>query len=80
LWTWWPSESVKTSPYTKVRSRESAPSRNQAEPTADVIIIRGSPALPSQKLGSLIGSVAGGFASPSEVDDFIRQEGDAWPT
>ena len=47
--------------------------------TADVIIIPDSAALPTLKLASVIGSAAGGFASPTEVDAFIRRERDAWP-
>jgi hypothetical protein len=45
--------------------------------TADVIIIPDSGALPVPKLTSLIGSAAGGFVSPAEVDAFIRRERDA---
>lgn len=48
--------------------------------TADVIIIPDSVALPAVKLASVIGSAAGGFVSPADVDAFIRQERDAWPT
>ena len=48
--------------------------------TADVIIIPDTAALPALKLASVIGSAPGGFASPAEVDAFIRQERDAWPT
>jgi hypothetical protein len=47
--------------------------------TADVIIIPDSGALPVPKLASLIGSAAGGFVSPAEVDAFIRRERDASP-
>jgi hypothetical protein len=47
--------------------------------TADVIIIPDSGAVPSLKLASVIGSAAGGFASPAEVEAFIRRERDAWP-
>ena len=47
--------------------------------TADVIIIPDTGPLPLQKLAEVIGSAAGGFASPAEVDAFIRRERDAWP-
>jgi hypothetical protein len=47
--------------------------------TADVIIIPDSGALPVPKLANLIGSAAGGFVSPAEVDAFIRRERDVWP-
>jgi hypothetical protein len=46
--------------------------------TADVIIIPDTDALPSLKLASVIGSAAGGFASPAEADAFIQRERDAW--
>lgn len=45
---------------------------------ADVIIIPESGALPVLNLASLIGSAAGGFVSPAEVDAFISRERDAW--
>lgn len=48
--------------------------------TADVIIIPDTITLPPQQLASAIGSAAGGFASPADVDAFIRRERDAWPT
>lgn len=48
--------------------------------TADVIVIPDTTALPLSKLVKVIGSAAGGFASPDEVDAFIRRERDAWPT
>ena len=48
--------------------------------TAEVIVIPDTATLPSSKLVSVIGSAAGGFASPAEVDAFIRHERDAWPT
>ena len=48
--------------------------------TADVIIIPDSGAVSALKLVSVIGSAAGGFASPAEVEAFIRRERDAWPT
>jgi hypothetical protein len=48
--------------------------------TADVIIIPDTGVQPSRPLSSVIGSGAGGFASPAEVEAFIRQERDAWPT
>ena len=46
--------------------------------TADVIIIPDVGAVSAPPLAGLIGSAAGGFASPSEVDAFIRQERDTW--
>ena len=46
--------------------------------TADVIIIPDADAVSVPTLAGLIGSAAGGFASPSEVDAFIRRERDAW--
>jgi hypothetical protein len=48
--------------------------------TADVIIIPDTGVRPSRTLSSVIGSAAGGFASPAEVEAFIRRERDAWPT
>lgn len=48
--------------------------------TADVIIIPDVGAVSAPTLTGLIGSAAGGFASPAEVDAFIRRERDAWPT
>jgi len=48
--------------------------------TADVIIIPDSGTPPAAKLVDSIGSAAGGFLSPEEVDAFIRRERDAWPT
>ena len=47
--------------------------------TADVIIIPDAGAVVAPTLTRLIGSAAGGFASPAEVDAFIRRERDAWP-
>ncbi|MBA5865095.1 MAG: hypothetical protein GDA67_00185 [Nitrospira sp. CR1.3] len=57
----------------RVQSQELVPGS-----TADVIIIPNTPTLPSQKLAGVIGSATGGFASPTEVDAFIRRERDAW--
>jgi len=48
--------------------------------TADVIIIPDTGVRPARTLSSVIGSAAGGFASPAEVEAFIRRERDAWPT
>ncbi len=48
--------------------------------TADVIIIPNTGVRPSRTLSSVIGSTAGGFASPPEVEAFIRRERDTWPT
>lgn len=48
--------------------------------TADVIIIPDTGLPPARALASAIGSAPGGFASPAEVDAFIRHERDAWPT
>ncbi|HJU04690.1 MAG TPA: hypothetical protein VJ692_06010 [Nitrospiraceae bacterium] len=46
--------------------------------TADVIIIPETPPAASSSLARLIGTAKGGFASPSDVDAFIRRERDAW--
>ena len=40
--------------------------------TADVIIIPDADAVSASPLAGLIGSAAGGFASPAEVDAFVR--------
>lgn len=48
--------------------------------TAEVIIIPDTITLPPRTLASAIGSAAGGFTSPADVDAFIRRERDAWPT
>lgn len=46
---------------------------------ADVIVILESPAeQPKSSLVSLIGAAKGSFATPLEVDEFIRQEREAW--
>jgi len=45
---------------------------------ADVIIIPETAAEPPASLTSLIGTAAGGFATPHEADVFIRQERDTW--
>jgi hypothetical protein len=44
-----------------------------------IVIPETKPSLPS-KLVNVIGSAAGGFATPAEADAFIRPERDAWPT
>lgn len=47
--------------------------------TVEVIVLLESPPKHSQKpLISFIGSAKGSFATPEEVDKFIRQERDAW--
>ncbi len=46
--------------------------------TAEVIIIPDRGVLPALKLADLLGSAAGGFVSPEEVDAFVRRERDAW--
>ncbi|RCJ34787.1 hypothetical protein A6770_16650 [Nostoc minutum NIES-26] len=47
--------------------------------TVEVIILLESPPQQSEKsLTSFIGSTKGSFATPEEVDRFIRQERDAW--
>ena len=45
---------------------------------ADVIIIPEISAAPPATLTSLIGTAAGGFATPQEADVFIRQERNTW--
>ncbi|MBN3888893.1 MAG: hypothetical protein HWQ43_06845 [Nostoc sp. JL31] len=46
--------------------------------TVEVIVLLESPAKHSEKpLSSFIGSSKGSFATPKEVDKFIRQERDA---
>lgn len=45
---------------------------------ADVIIIPETAAEPPASLTSLIGTAAGGFATPHEADVFIRQERNTW--
>lgn len=47
--------------------------------TVEVIVLLESPPDNSQKsLCSFIGAAKGNFATPEEVDRFIRQERDAW--
>ncbi|MEH1813657.1 MAG: hypothetical protein V7K26_18995 [Nostoc sp.] len=47
--------------------------------TVEVIVLLESPPKHSEKpLTSFIGSAKGIFATPEEVDQFIRQERDAW--
>jgi hypothetical protein len=46
---------------------------------AEVIVVPEATTSPSSKLANVIGSAAGGFASPAEADAFIRRERDAWP-
>jgi hypothetical protein len=46
--------------------------------TADVIIIPDAVSGSAPTLIGLIGSAAGGFSSPADVDAFIRRERDAW--
>ncbi|MHC5933593.1 hypothetical protein [Nostoc sp.] len=47
--------------------------------TVEVIVLIESPPKHSEKpLTSFIGSARGSFATPEEVDNFIRQERDAW--
>ncbi|NEU84472.1 hypothetical protein [Nostoc sp. UIC 10630] len=47
--------------------------------TVEVIVLLESPSKHSEKpLTSFIGSAKGSFATPEEVDKFIRQERDAW--
>ncbi|MBD2413048.1 hypothetical protein FACHB389_02135 [Nostoc calcicola FACHB-389] len=47
--------------------------------TVEVIVFLESPAKHSEKpLTSFIGSAKGSFATPENVDEFIRQERDAW--
>ena len=47
--------------------------------TVEVIVLIEPPAKHSEKpLTSFIGSVRSSFATPEEVDNFIRQERDAW--
>ncbi|MBA2485349.1 MAG: hypothetical protein H0V35_04485 [Nitrospira sp.] len=47
---------------------------------ADVIIIPETPAALATALANLIGTAAGGFATPHEADAFIRQERNTWHT
>jgi hypothetical protein len=44
---------------------------------ADVIILGQRPAR-NRRLAELIGQATGAFASPHDVDAFLRQERDAW--
>ncbi|NDJ22720.1 hypothetical protein GS682_13965 [Nostoc sp. B(2019)] len=47
--------------------------------TVEVIVLMESPLKQSeQPLTSFLGSARGSFATPEEVDKFIRQERDAW--
>ena len=47
--------------------------------TVEVVVLLESPPKHSEKLlTSFIGSARGSFATPEEVDNFIRQERDAW--
>ncbi|WP_193198939.1 hypothetical protein [Nostoc sp. MG11] len=47
--------------------------------TVEVIVLLESPLKQSEKpLTSFLGSARGSFATPEEVDKFIRQERDAW--
>ncbi|QMS88412.1 hypothetical protein HUN01_12710 [Nostoc edaphicum CCNP1411] len=47
--------------------------------TVEVIVLLESPPEHSKKpLTSFLGSAKGSFATPEEVDKFIRQERDAW--
>ena len=47
--------------------------------TVDVIVLLESPGQqPQRTLTSFIGSAKGSFATAEEVDQFIRQERDAW--
>ncbi|MEH2145359.1 hypothetical protein [Nostoc sp.] len=47
--------------------------------TVEVIVLLESPPKHSEKfLTSFIGSARGSFTTPEEVDNFIRQERDAW--
>ncbi|MDZ7964729.1 MAG: hypothetical protein RM368_07090 [Nostoc sp. DedSLP03] len=47
--------------------------------TVEVIVLLESPPEYSEKpLTSFLGSAKGNFATPEEVDKFIRQERDAW--
>lgn len=45
--------------------------------TVEVIVLLESSSKPSRSLTSFIGAVKGSFATPEEVDQFIRQERDA---
>jgi len=47
--------------------------------TVEIIVLIETPTYQSKKsLTSFIGSAKGSFATPEEVDKFIRQERDAW--
>lgn len=47
--------------------------------TVEVIVLLESPPQQASKpLTSFIGTAKGNFATPEEVDQFIRQERDAW--
>ena len=45
---------------------------------ADVIILMDGPVAEHQTMVSMIGAAKGGFATSEEVDDFIREERNAW--
>jgi hypothetical protein len=45
---------------------------------AEVIVIPEAGTVPRRSLTQLIGSAAGGFASPDEADAFLRHERNAW--
>jgi hypothetical protein len=45
---------------------------------AEVIVLMELPSNTVPSLTSLIGTAQGGFTSVAEVDEFIRQERDAW--
>jgi hypothetical protein len=44
----------------------------------EVIVLLESETQPSKTLASLIGAARGNFATPEEVDQFIRQAREAW--
>lgn len=45
---------------------------------AEVLVIQEESVSPPRPLPALIGAAAGGFASPSDVEAFLRRERDAW--
>jgi hypothetical protein len=46
--------------------------------TVDIIVLVDSQSRASRSLVDLIGAAKGVFASPQEVDEYIRRERDAW--
>lgn len=46
---------------------------------AEVIVISEATTSRPPKLVNVIGSAAGGFASPADADTFIHHERDTWP-